>query len=180
VNRSEAELERVRGRLAEVMGALAEGRLGGATELDITVGNLVVLSLSDEGVASLCRQLGIPQRSPMPDSSLRRIGRLALEQAGHQTVIDELDRSWTEATRREARAFQELRPDVDPDIPPATPDQLADDTLLSETQVEARDLSLPDEALQDPRPFDEWLAETAAVLERNARIFKNRDDEEER
>ncbi len=179
MTRNQTELEHVRDRLSEVLGAVADGLLGGAVLLHVTVGNLVVLSLSDEGLASICRRLGIPQRDPMPDSSLRRIGRAALEQAGHQTVLDELDRGWTDSTRREARAFQELRPDVDPDIPRATPDQLADDTLLSETQVEARDLPLSDEARQDPRPFDEWLEETSAVLERNARIFKNRDDEGE-
>ena len=87
--------------------------------------------------------------------------------------------AWNAATLREARAFQELRPDIDQDLPPATPDQLAADLLLSETQVEARDLALSDEASPDPRPFDEWLAETAAVLDDNARIFKGRSDDDE-
>ena len=176
-----ASVERIRSRLGDVIATVDTRQFGATVLLHVTLGELIATILSPSDLARLRVDLNVPADATR-ETAMRRIGREAISQAETQRAFDGLDGALADAGRAEmlseARAFQELRPDIDPDLPPATPDQLAADLLLSETQVEARDLALSDQARSDPRPFDESLAETASVLERNARIFRRRDDGE--
>ena len=158
---------------------LSRGRIDGL--LHRVIGNLAVRQLRGIQIAALVHRLGISLDDDA-DVALDRIGHEVLRQAAGDGEAPSVNvglgsESLSTVELGDRREIEELRPGCGLNMPRADADQLAEATLDSDTQ-RGHDLEKPVDSKRIPLEFDEWLKQSAELLEKNDRIFNRRADDD--